>query len=185
MQILLTTTALVTLAEMGDKTQLLAFSLAARFQRPWAVMAGILVATLANHLLAAGAGAWVGAHVDPRILRWAVGGSFLVFALSMLVPDELDEPARERSAWGPFATTALLFFLAEMGDKTQLATVALAARVGSVPLVVAGTTTGMLLADGLAVAVGTRLPELLPMKWTRRIGALLFAILGVVVLAWG
>jgi putative Ca2+/H+ antiporter (TMEM165/GDT1 family) len=147
---------LVAISEMGDKTQLLAFSLATRFRRPWTVMGGILVATVANHALAASLGAWVSSHVPARVMAAALAASFIGFGFWTLRPDELDEPGVQPRA-GVFVTTAVLFFLAEMGDKTQLATVALAARYQSVIRVTLGTTLGMLAADGLAVFLGERI----------------------------
>jgi Ca2+/H+ antiporter, TMEM165/GDT1 family len=147
---------LVALSELGDKTQLLAFSLAARYRRPGAVMAGILVATLANHALASTAGAWVAALIPPRVLGVALGLAFIGFGLWTLHPDSL-APSTQPSRFGPFLTTTVSFFLAEMGDKTQLATAALAARFGTPLLVTLGTTAGMLVTDGLAVFAGQKL----------------------------
>lgn len=183
MNALLTSTAIVALAEMGDKTQLLAFTLAARFQRPWPVLGGILAATILNHGLAATFGATLASWLGPQVLRWVVGLSFLGFAVWTLVPDQ-DEDVAERPGWGPFATTAILFFVAEMGDKTQLATVALGARFQAVVAVTCGTTLGMMIADGAAVVLGTRLPTLIPMHWMRRLAATLFAAFGLITLFW-
>jgi putative Ca2+/H+ antiporter (TMEM165/GDT1 family) len=168
---------------MGDKTQLLAFSLATRYRRPWVVMAGILAATILNHLLAATAGSWVSAHVPPRVMAGVLGATFVGFGLWTLKPDTLDGDART-DRFGPFVTTTVLFFLAEMGDKTQLATVALAARFQSVGLVTVGTTLGMLAADGLAVFVGERFAQRVPMQWLRRAAATLFFVFGALSL-WG
>ena len=183
MDILLTSTAIVALAEMGDKTQLLAFTLAARFQRPWTVLGGILAATILNHGLAATGGATLASWIGPHLLKWVVGLSFLGFAAWTLVPDR-DEDVAERPGWGAFATTATLFFVAEMGDKTQLATVALGARFQAIFAVTCGTTLGMMIADGAAVFLGTRLPTLIPMHWMRRLAAALFAAFGLVTLLW-
>jgi putative Ca2+/H+ antiporter (TMEM165/GDT1 family) len=169
--------ALVVAAEMGDKTQLLAFSLASRYRRPWAVMAGILVATVANHGLASSVGVWIAAHVPARVMALVLAASFIVFGIWTLRPDTLEGSERP-SRFGPFLTTALLFFLAEMGDKTQLATVALAARFGSVVLVTIGTTLGMLVADGLAVLLGDRLASRVQGRWLRIAAALLFFAFG-------
>ncbi len=170
---------LVAASEMGDKTQLLALTLASRFRRPGLVMAGILVATLANHTLAAGVGSWVSAHVPPRVLAAVLAATFVGFGIWTLVPDTLDDDARP-ARFGPFLTTAVLFFLAEMGDKTQLATVALAAEFRSVGLVTLGTTLGMLASDGLAVLLGDRLAARVPMKVLRGIAAALFFAFGAV-----
>jgi len=169
--------ALVAASEMGDKTQLLAFSLAGRFRRPWTVMAGILVATVANHSLASTAGVWIAARLSPRLMAGILAATFVLFGLWTLRPDTLDErkgPARG----GPFLTTVVLFFLAEMGDKTQLATVALAARYHSFLTVTCGTTAGMLLADGLAVALGDRLAARVQGRWLRVGAASLFFVFG-------
>jgi putative Ca2+/H+ antiporter (TMEM165/GDT1 family) len=162
---------------MGDKTQLLAFSLATRYRRPWVVMAGILAATILNHALAAGAGSWISAHVPPRAMAGVLGATFLGFGLWTLRPDTLDAGAAS-DRYGPFVTTTILFFLAEMADKTQLATVALAARYGSVLLVTVGTTLGMLASDGLAVFLGERFAQRVPMHWLRRAAATLFFAFG-------
>ena len=176
---LLTCTLVVALAEMGDKTQLLAFSLAARYRKPWTILLGILLATVLNHGLAASAGGWVAAHVSPKLMAWGLGISFLAFGIWTLIPDTLDED-RKAPRWGPFLTTAILFFLAEIGDKTQLATIALGAKYQDAATVTAGTTLGMVIADGLAVALGSRLPKLIPLVWLRRAAAALFLVLGVI-----
>jgi len=170
---------LVAVSEMGDKTQLLAFSLASRYRRPWVVMAGILVATVLNHALAASVGTWVSTHVPPRVMAGILAATFIGFGLWTLKPDTLEE-SRGPSRLGPFLTTTVLFFLAEMGDKTQLATVALAARYQSVLLVTVGTTLGMLAADGLAVFAGEKLAERVSMKWVRFVAAGLFFAFGAV-----
>jgi putative Ca2+/H+ antiporter (TMEM165/GDT1 family) len=172
---------LVAASEMGDKTQLLAFSLAARFRRPWTVMGGILLATILNHALAATAGSWIAAQVPPRVMAGVLGATFIAFGLWTLQPDTLDD-ARAPDRFGPFLTTTILFFLAEMGDKTQLATVALAAQFGSVVAVTVGTTAGMLLADGLAVFLGERLATRVQLRWIRVAAASLFFAFGVVAL---
>jgi putative Ca2+/H+ antiporter (TMEM165/GDT1 family) len=173
---------LVAASEMGDKTQLLAFSLAARYRRPWTVMGGILLATVLNHALAATAGSWIAAQVPPRLMAALLGVTFIGFGLWTLVPDTLDE-ARGPERFGPFLTTTVLFFVAEMGDKTQLATVALAARYSSVVAVTIGTTAGMLVADGLAVLLGEKLAARVKMKWVRVAAAALFFAFGAVALA--
>ena len=177
-------TGLVGLAEIGDKTQLLALLLAARFRRPWPIVAGILVATLLNHAAAGAFGAWLTGFVGPSTLRWVLGISFLAMALWTLVPDHLDEgdAPPQRSTAGVFMTTLAAFFVAEMGDKTQLATVALAARDPSLWSVVGGTTLGMMIANVPAVFVGDRMAGRLPVKWLRRGAALVFAGLGIATL---
>ena len=169
---------LVAISEMGDKTQLLAFTLAARFRRPWLVMAGICVATVLNHALASSAGSWVAAQISPRLLAGVLGLTFLAFGVWTLKPDTLDDQG-QTARFGPFVTTTLLFFLAEMGDKTQLVTVALAAKFHHVVLVTTGTTLGMLVTDGLAVFIGERLATTVAMVWIRRVAAGLFFLFGV------
>lgn len=168
---------LVAVSEMGDKTQLLAFSLAVRFKKPWAVMAGILTATLLNHALASWSGAWISQAVRPELLAWALGVSFIGFGIWTLFPDKLDG-TEHPNRFGPYLTTTLLFFLAEMGDKTQLATVALGARFGSAIAVTIGTTLGMMLTDGLAVLLGEKMAGRVPMNWVRRAAAALFFLFG-------
>jgi putative Ca2+/H+ antiporter (TMEM165/GDT1 family) len=182
---ILSSFALVAAAEMGDKTQLLAFSLASRYRRPWTVMAGILVATIANHGLASTLGVWISTHVPARAMAMVLAASFIGFGIWTLRPDTLDG-AEKPSRYGPFLTTALLFFLAEMGDKTQLATVALAARFRSAVLVTIGTTLGMMAADGLAVFLGDRLSARVQGRWVRIVAASLFFVFGAASLwtAW-
>ena len=178
--------SVVFLGEMGDKTQLLALLLAARYRRPWPISFGILVATLANHAGASLLGAWLTGWLDPNWLRWLLGLSFLAVAAWMLVPDEMDAAGAELPGrWGVFGVTLVAFFLAEMGDKTQIATVMLAARYDSVWLVTAGTTLGMLLANVPLVLFGERLVRRIPMAWVHRVAALVFAALGVLVLTRG
>ncbi len=162
---------------MGDKTQLLAFSLATRYRRPWVVMAGILTATILNHALAASVGTWVSTHVPPRVMAGVLAATFIGFGLWTLKPDTLDDDARP-DRFGPYLTTTVLFFLAEMADKTQLATVALAARYQSIVLVTVGTTLGMLASDGLAVFLGERFARRVPMHWLRRAAATVFFAFG-------
>jgi putative Ca2+/H+ antiporter (TMEM165/GDT1 family) len=178
----LTSFAMVALAEMGDKTQLIALTLALRYRRPWIVMLGILLATVVNHALASALGEWSAARLDPVLLAWVLGASFVGFAIWTLVPDRADEPAEGRR-WGPLLTTAVVFFLAEMGDKTQLATLALGARFSSTVLVTAGTTLGMLVADALAVFAGARFAERVPMQLFRRMAAALFLLFGLASIA--
>jgi putative Ca2+/H+ antiporter (TMEM165/GDT1 family) len=183
MQAFLVSTGVVALAEIGDKTQLLAFVLAARFRRPLPIIAGILVATLANHALAGAAGAWLMAVVPAQALRWTLGLSFLAMAAWALVPDRLDDDASPaRTHGGVFAVTALAFFLAEMGDKTQFATIALAATYAAPVGVVAGTTLGMMIANVPAVLLGERLLRKVPLKLVHAVAAAIFAALGVATL---
>jgi putative Ca2+/H+ antiporter (TMEM165/GDT1 family) len=168
---------LVAAAEMGDKTQLLALTLASRYRRPWTVLGGILAATVVNHGLASAVGSEVAALVPPRVMAAALAATFVAFGLWTLRPDTLEED-RAAPRFGPFLTTAVLFFLAEMADKTQLATVALAARYRSVVLVTTGTTLGMLASDGLAVFLGERLARVVPMSRLRFVAAALFLAFG-------
>jgi putative Ca2+/H+ antiporter (TMEM165/GDT1 family) len=183
MEAFLISTGIVALAEMGDKTQLLALVLAARFRKPWPIVWGILVATIANHALAGGLGAWVTHLMGPTMLRWVLGVSFLAMAAWMLVPDTLDDDEAEVAPrFGVFGTTVMAFFLAEMGDKTQIATVMLAAEYQSWLWVVAGTTLGMMLANAPVVWLGERITRLVPLTWVHRISAVVFAVLGLLVL---
>ncbi len=177
----------VALGEIGDKTQLLALLLSARFRRPLPIVLGILVASIANHLAAAALGSWIVQAISPQWMRWLLGGSFLAVAAWMLVPDKADEDSgverKPVSAFGIFGIVVLAFFLAEMGDKTQIATVMLAARYDAVWTVAAGTTLGMLLADVPAVLLGDKAVNFVPIAWVHRIAAGVFALLGVLVLA--
>jgi putative Ca2+/H+ antiporter (TMEM165/GDT1 family) len=183
MEAFLVSTGLVALAEMGDKTQLLSLVLAARYRKPWPIVLGILVATLANHALAGAVGAWVTQFLGPQLLRWILGGSFIAMALWMLIPDQLDEGEAEGGPrWGVFATTLVAFFLAEMGDKTQVATVMLAAQYQAWATVVAGTTLGMMLANAPVVWLGDRITRRVPIRLVHAIGAAIFLVLGVVAL---
>ena len=183
MESLLVSTGVVALAEIGDKTQLLAFLLAARFRKPLPIIAGILVATIFNHGIAGALGAWIVASVDPKILRWVLGVSFIGMAAWTLIPDKIEaEESRFAARYGVFGATLITFFLAEMGDKTQIATVAMAAAYASPVLVVIGTTLGMLLADVPAVLLGEKLAGRIPMKLVHGIAALIFAVLGVAAL---
>ncbi len=178
-------TGVVALAEMGDKTQLLALVLAARYRRPWPIVAGILAATLLNHALAGWAGVWIGTQLPHAYLRWILGLSFIAMAAWLLVPDKLDDDAdRSNKSRGTiFFTTLWLFFVAEIGDKTQVATVGLAIRYSSLLAVVAGTTTGMMLANVPAVFLGERFARRIPAVWLRGVAAALFAVIGVLTLA--
>jgi putative Ca2+/H+ antiporter (TMEM165/GDT1 family) len=168
---------LVAASEMGDKTQLLAFSLASKYRRPWVVMAGILTATLLNHGLASGVGTWIADHVPARVMALILAATFIGFGFWTLKPDTLEEN-KKPDRFGPFVTTTFLFFLAEMADKTQFATVALAARYQSVVLVTFGTTLGMLASDGLAVFLGEKLAARIQMRWIRMAAAGLFFVFG-------
>jgi putative Ca2+/H+ antiporter (TMEM165/GDT1 family) len=182
---LFVSTSIVTLAEMGDKTQLLAFMLAMRFRKPWPIIFGILVATLANHAFAAAVGAWLTQQLGPDTLRWILGLSFLAMAVWIMIPDKLDEDELTTPRHGVFVATVIAFFLAEMGDKTQVATVALAARYDAFIAVVCGTTLGMMIANVPAVLAGDKLAQRLPIRLIHGIAAALFAILGgVVLLGW-
>jgi Ca2+/H+ antiporter, TMEM165/GDT1 family len=182
MEALLVSLTVVAIAEIGDKTQLLALLLAAKFRKPGPIIAGILVATVANHVVAAGLGVAVAAWVGGEALRWLVGLSFLAMAAWTLVPDEIDGKPRMWERAGPFVATAVSFFLLEIGDKTQIATVALGARFGDLPAVTTGTTLGMMLADVPAVFVGGAMAGRLPLGLVRAVAALLFAILGILAL---
>lgn len=182
MEAFLVSTGIVALAEIGDKTQLLAFVLAARFRRPLPIVAAIFVATIANHAFAAAIGTWITSLMGPELLRWVLGVSFLAMAAWTLVPDQLDEEETQTAGYGVFMTTLIAFFLAEMGDKTQVATVALAARYHSMIAVVAGTTLGMMLANVPAVYFGDRIANKISLKLVHGIAALIFAALGVATL---
>jgi Ca2+/H+ antiporter, TMEM165/GDT1 family len=182
MEAFLISTGIVALAEIGDKTQLLAFLLAAKFRKPVPIVLGILVATLANHAFAAALGAWINTMMGPEVMRWVLGISFLVMAGWTLIPDKLDDEESNLGKYGVFATTLVAFFIAEMGDKTQIATVALAARYEAVIAVVAGTTVGMMIANVPAVYFGERIANKVPLKLVHGIAALLFAALGVATL---
>ena len=185
-QAFLIATGLVALAEIGDKTQLLAFMLAARFKRPWPIVLGIFVATVVNHAVAGAVGSWLTSVIGPTALRWILGLSFIAMAGWMLIPDKLDEDNTPKPGHGMFVTTVIAFFLAEMGDKTQIATVALAARFPADFIgVVMGTTAGMMVANVPAVLVGGKLADKLPVKLVHRVAAVIFAVLGVMTLLAG
>lgn len=186
MQAFLIATGLVALAEIGDKTQLLAFMLAARFRRPWPIVLGIFVATVVNHAVAGAVGSWLTHFIGPTALRWILGLSFIAMAGWMLIPDKLDEDDTPKPGHGVFVTTLIAFFLAEMGDKTQIATVALAARFPADFIgVVMGTTAGMMVANVPAVLVGGRLAQKMPVKLVHTVAAVIFAALGVATLVAG
>ena len=179
----LISTGVVALAEMGDKTQLLAFLLAARFKKPVPIILGILVATIVNHGFAGALGAWITTLLSPNTLGWILGISFIAMAIWTLKPDEIEEDeAKIAGRFGVFGATTITFFLAEMGDKTQIATVALAANYSTVILVVIGTTLGMMIADVPAVFIGTKFAQKVSMKLVHGIAAAVFAILGIITL---
>ncbi len=183
MEALFQSWALVLASEMGDKTQLLALVLALRFKRPWTIMFGILVATLLNHALASVAGSWIASLVSEGVLRLVLAATFFAFALWILIPDKMDGvPPDKGEKVSAFWTTVVLFFMAEMGDKTQLATLALGAKFQMPLAVTVGTTLGMLVADGLAVFFGEKLTAMVPMKIIRIVSSLLFGLFGVGIL---
>ncbi|MGP1630092.1 MAG: TMEM165/GDT1 family protein [Giesbergeria sp.] len=183
MESLLVSTGVVALAEIGDKTQLLAFILAARFKKPVPIILGILIATVVNHGLAGALGAWITAVVSPEIMRWALGLSFIGMAIWTMVPDKIDdEETQIAKRFGVFGATLITFFLAEMGDKTQIATVTLAAHYAAPLMVVIGTTLGMLIADVPAVFAGDKLASKIPMTLVHSVAAAVFALLGIATL---
>lgn len=183
MEALLISTFTVALAEIGDKTQLLALLLAARYRRPWPIIWGILAATLVNHALSAWAGAWLAGLLPPEVLRWGVVVCFLGVAAWALVPDKLEEDEVKAPKYGPFLATLVAFFLVEIGDKTQVATVVLAAKYSPLWQVITGTTVGMLLANVPVVLLGARFAHRLPLRAARWTAAAVFALLGLWV-AW-
>lgn len=187
MQAWLVSTGIVALAEIGDKTQLLAFVLAARYRKPLPIVLGILVATLLNHALAGALGSMIVATLSPQTLRWLLGASFLAMAGWALIPDkfEQDQAPDPTPRWGVFVATTVAFFVVEMGDKTQVATVALAARFDDIVAVVAGTTIGMMLANAPAVFIGERIAHKLPVRAIHMLVAALFALLGIWVILGG
>ena len=178
----------VALAEMGDKTQLLSLMLAARYpKQALAIIAGILIATMANHACAALPGHWLMTLVSPDVMRWILGASFLGIGLWLLVPDHIDDAADSKvvdRAWQVFMLTVVLFFLAEMGDKTQIATIALGARYEDVLAVTIGTTLGMMLANAPAVWIGQKFTQRMPIKWVHAVAAVTFIAIGVATLVW-
>ena len=183
MEALFISTGVVALAEIGDKTQLLAFILAARFKKPLPIIAGILCATIINHGLAGALGAWITTTVSPDVLRWILGVSFIGMAIWTMIPDKIEEEETQVAKHlGVFGATFITFFLAEMGDKTQIATIAMAAHYGSPLLVVIGTTLGMLIADVPAEFVGAHMAAKIPMKLVHGVAATLFGRLGVATL---
>ncbi len=182
MEAFLISTGIVALAEIGDKTQLLAFILAAKFRKPLPIVLGILVATVANHALAGVLGTWITSLLEPETLRWILGISFIAMAVWTLIPDKFEEDDAKFASYGVFGTTLVAFFLAEMGDKTQVATVALAAQYQALFAVVAGTTLGMMIANVPAVLLGDRIADRMPVRLVHAIAAAIFAILGVATL---
>ncbi|AVS63891.1 TMEM165/GDT1 family protein [Paracidovorax avenae] len=183
MEAFLVSTSIVALAEMGDKTQLLSLVLAARFRKPWPIVLGILVATTANHALAGAVGAWVTTVIGPQVLRWILGLSFIAMAVWMLIPDKLDDDETGGTPrFGVFGTTVVAFFLAEMGDKTQVATVMLAAQYSAYFWVVAGTTLGMMLANAPVVWLGERITRRVPIRAVHVVSAVIFLVLGLAAL---
>ena len=182
MDAFLISTGVVALAEIGDKTQLLAFILAAKFRKPIPIILGVLVATIANHAFAGALGAWITSLVSPETMRWVLGISFIGMAIWTLIPDNFDESEAKFARFGVFGTTVIAFFLAEMGDKTQVATVALAAQYHAFIPVVAGTTLGMMIANVPAVLLGDRIAGKIPVRIVHSIAALIFALIGVATL---
>ncbi|WCM93136.1 TMEM165/GDT1 family protein [Acidovorax sp. NCPPB 2350] len=183
MEAFLVSTSIVALAEMGDKTQLLSLVLAARFRKPWPIVLGILAATTANHALAGAVGAWVTTVIGPQTLRWILGLSFIAMAAWMLIPDKLDDDDTGAAPrFGVFGTTLVAFFLAEMGDKTQVATVMLAAQYNAYWWVVAGTTLGMMLANAPVVWLGERITRRVPIRAVHVVSAVIFVVLGLIAL---
>ena len=183
MESILVSTGVVALAEIGDKTQLLAFILAARFKKPLPIILGILVATVINHGLAGALGAWITSTISPEVLRWVLGASFIGMAIWTMIPDKIEEEETQiAQRFGILGATFITFFLAEMGDKTQIATVAMAAHYTEPLMVVIGTTLGMLIADVPAVFAGDKLANKIPMKLVHSIAAAVFALLGVLTL---
>jgi putative Ca2+/H+ antiporter (TMEM165/GDT1 family) len=182
MEAFLISTGIVALAEIGDKTQLLAFILAAKFRKPLPIILGILVATLVNHGFAGAVGSFVTSLMGPHTLRWVLGLSFIAMAIWTLIPDKFDEDDAKLARFGVFGTTLVAFFLAEMGDKTQVATIALAAQYNAIVAVVAGTTLGMMIANVPAVLLGDRIANRVPVRLVHSIAAAIFAVLGVATL---
>lgn len=184
MEAFLFSTSLVALAEMGDKTQLLTLLLAARFRKPLPIALAILLATLLNHAVAALIGNWLLQVISADVLQWILAGTFIAMGIWVLIPDKLDQGANYLDRWqkyGVFLATFILFFLAEIGDKTQIATVALAAQFQSVLLVTMGTTVGMLIANIPMIFIGQKLPDHLPMLWIQRVAAMLFIVFGALI----
>jgi len=182
MEAFLTSALVVALAEIGDKTQLLSLLLAARYQKPLPIILGILVATLANHLVAGALGAWISSLFSPSAMRWIIGVSLLMIAAWTLKPDKLDGEVRESTRYGVFALTCVVFFIAEIGDKTQIATIVLAAKYHALAAVVTGTTLGMMVANVPVVLLCSAASNRIPFRAVRMVAALLFAALGAAAL---
>jgi Ca2+/H+ antiporter, TMEM165/GDT1 family len=182
MEAFLISTASVAVGELGDKTQLLSLILATRLRKPVPIIAGIFVATLLNHLGACWVGEWAGKLINPQLLRWVLGISFLAVAAWALIPDKMDDNVKERGAYGVFVLTAVTFFLAEMGDKTQIVALALAAKYNDLIAVVAGTTLGMMIVNIPTVLFAERAIKWIPVKVVRVIAAGIYAVLGVLTL---
>jgi putative Ca2+/H+ antiporter (TMEM165/GDT1 family) len=182
MDAFLISTGSVAVGELGDKTQLLSLILATRLRKPVPIIAGIFAATLINHLIACSVGEWVGTLMTPTILRWVLGISFLAVAVWALIPDKMDENVKTRGNYGVFALTAVTFFMAEMGDKTQIIALALAAKFDALVAVVAGTTLGMMIVNIPTVLFAERATKWVPVKVVRIVAALIYAILGVITL---
>lgn len=182
MEAFLVSTGIVALAEIGDKTQLLAFILAAKFRKPVPIILGIFVATLVNHGCAGAIGTYVTTLLSPETLRWILGASFIAMAIWTLIPDKLDEDDAKLGHYGVFTTTVIAFFMAEMGDKTQIATIALAAQYQALFAVVAGTTLGMMIANVPAVLLGHQIADRMPVRLVHAVAAFIFAALGVATL---
>ena len=185
MEAFLVSTGVVALAEIGDKTQLLAFILASKFRKPLPIVAGIVAATVANHAFAAALGSWIPALIQPDILRWCLGISFIGMAIWTLIPDKFETQDARFARFGIFGATLLAFFLAEMGDKTQVATVALAVQYHAFFSVVAGTTLGMMIANVPAVLMGDRIAHRMPVRLVHTLAAAIFAALGIATLLGG
>jgi putative Ca2+/H+ antiporter (TMEM165/GDT1 family) len=182
MEAFLISTGIVALAEIGDKTQLLAFILAAKFRKPVPIILGILLATIANHAFAGALGAWITDLMSPQTLRWVLGVSFIAMGIWTLIPDKFDEDDARLAKLGVFGTTLVAFFLAEMGDKTQVATIALVAQYHAFFYVVAGTTLGMMIANVPAVLLGDKIAKRMPVRVVHAVAAAIFALLGIATL---
>tara|TARA_B110001454_G_C12723292_1_gene436295 strand:+ start:7348 stop:7905 length:558 start_codon:yes stop_codon:yes gene_type:complete len=182
MEAFLNSFLLVFAGEMGDKTQLLSLVLVTRFKKPWTILLGVFIATVLNHALASWAGAWVASLVEPKTMSWILAFIFFTFGLWILIPDKEDD-LKNSSSHGVLFTTIVAFFLAEMGDKTQLATIALGARYASTVLVTFGSTVGMMASNALAIFLGERMLSRIPMKWVRMVACILFILFGIAILA--
>ncbi len=182
MEVFINSFLLVFVGEMGDKTQLLSLVLVARYKRPWTILMGVFIATVLNHALASWAGGWVATLVEPQLMAWILAGTFFIFGLWILIPDKEGE-LKQYGKFGVLVTTVIAFFLAEMGDKTQLATIALGARYTSATMVTMGSTLGMLGSNALAIFLGERILKRIPMQWVRIFACGLFILFGIAILA--